>query len=486
MAHIVTEGNAILVTNTMQCASVSSRKTLSKRTLLIYGSLALPLSLAEIPILLYLPAFYAQELGLSAGLIGVVFLSARLWDGLSDVLTGWLSDRSTSRWGRRKPWVVAGAPFLVISTWFLCNPPRNAGVIYLSVWAGLFYTAFTAVKIPHLSWGTELSSDYGERSRVTAFRETFTMLGNLLFVSVPMLVLGSTASLGKILFLISIAVLLLTLLAAIPLALCVRDPAVSHRTNVHLLKGLMPLAKDRVFIRFAIATLLTQISNGIGNSLAVFSFSVGLQLPDALFKTIFILYIATLAALPPTMLWARRAEKHRLLAGATALYAVAVCALLWAPMRDFPLVAALWAVAGIATAAMSFLPTSMLADIIDGGEVATGEHRSGAYVAIFNLAFKVGLALGVGVAFGLLELVHYDPAATHHSGADAWNIRLLAFALPALLCIPAVFLYLKHPITRKVQRQLREQIKSRRNDKINEESGHYHVETSLTRRYSGI
>src|SRR5579872_6333216 len=72
-------------------------------TLLAYGTLALPLSLAEIPIILYLPAFYAKELQLSAGLVGMVFLLARVWDGITDVFIGWLSDRSNSRWGRRKP-----------------------------------------------------------------------------------------------------------------------------------------------------------------------------------------------------------------------------------------------------------------------------------------------------------------------------------------------------------------------------------------------
>lgn len=436
-------------------------RTLSNMLLLAYGALALPLSLAEIPILLYLPAFYAEELRLSAGIVGLVFLLARMWDGLSDVLIGWLSDRTLSPWGRRKPWVIVGTPFLVMATWFLCNPPKGAGVVYLSVWAGLFYAAFTAVKIPHLSWGTELATDYVERSRVTAFRETFTMLGNLLFVSVPLLFLSGDAPLGKVLFLISVTVLILTPLAALPLATSVRDPRASYRPEGHLLKGLLPLCKDKAFVALVVATFCFQMSNGIINSLAVFAFNVGLQLPNKLFAVIFILYIATLAALPLTMYWARRAEKHRLLAWTTILYAAAVGALLWVPMGNFPIVAALWIAAGFGSTAGFFLPTSMLADIIDGSERNHGERNSGAYVAVFNLAVKLGLALGVGVAFGLLELVHYDPAAATHTAADAWHIRLLAFALPALLCVPSVVLYFKHPITKKVQQQIRAEIESR-------------------------
>src|SRR6516225_3934684 len=69
-------------------------------TLLAYGGLALPLCIAGIPIVVYLPAFYAQELHFKTSFVGTVFLLARLWDGFSDVIVGWLSDRSMSRWGR--------------------------------------------------------------------------------------------------------------------------------------------------------------------------------------------------------------------------------------------------------------------------------------------------------------------------------------------------------------------------------------------------
>jgi Na+/melibiose symporter-like transporter len=98
---------------------------------------------------------------------------------------------------------------------------------------------------------------------------------------------------------------------------------------------------------------------------------------------------------------------------------------------------------------------------VEEGEAVGGQRRSGAYVAIYNLAMKIGLALGVGLAFGLLGVMGYDPAATSHVANDAQNIRLLAFVLPALLLIPAIVLMLKHPITRKVQHRLREQIDSR-------------------------
>ena len=430
--------------------------------LVAYGSIAVPLCLAEIPIVVYLPAFYAKELSLSAGLVGVVFLLARLWDGLSDITVGWLSDRSTSSLGRRKPWVIAGAPFLVLSSWYLCNPPRDPSLAYLAIWAALFYTAFTAVKIPHLSWGTELATEYVQRSRVTSVREAFTMLGSLAFVTGPLILLKDDSDLRGILFLVSMTTLITVPPAAIALWAFVRDPQVTSIGESHLLQKMASLANDRVLRRFLLGRLIFATEEGVCNSLLILSFGAGLQLADKFFWLIFILYVATLCTLPGTLSLARRVEKHRLLASGIAIQAIVYGIVVSLPHINFLSAAVLWAVLGAANTAMLSLPTSILADIIDCGEVSTGERLSGAYVAIDNLTYKIGMALGVGIGFGLLELVHFVPGAAVHDSGDVLNIKLIGFGLPCLLSSLAVIPYFTHPITRAVQKGLREQIESTR------------------------
>jgi glycoside/pentoside/hexuronide:cation symporter, GPH family len=433
----------------------------SQWTLLAYGGVALPLSLAGLPILTYLPAYYAQELHLSAALVGVVFLGARLWDAISNLLIGWLSDRSLSQWGRRKPWVIVGAPFLMASTWFLCNPPNGSGLAYLALWALLFYTAWAAMYIPYLSWGAELAGDYVERSRVTSFRETFTMLGNLFFAAGPLVFLADGAPLHEVLRLISLAVLLMVPLTVLYLWLGVRDRPPAQQLQTPLLEELTGVLRDRVLIRFAVATLAFAIGDGVANSLLVFFFAVGMQLPNKVFWAIFVLYVATLCAVPLMLHVAKHVEKHRLLAVGVAIQVLAYAGLAAAPPGNFPIVVMLEIVLGIANSAMLVLPTSMLADMIDHGEVASGQRRAGAYVAVYNLVLKLGMAVGVGLAFGLLAWVGYEPDAVRHGAADITHIRLLAFGLPCLLQLPVIVLYFKHPITKKIQQRLQEQIRSR-------------------------
>jgi glycoside/pentoside/hexuronide:cation symporter, GPH family len=218
-----------------------------------------------------------------------------------------------------------------------------------------------------------------------------------------------------------------------------------------------------VLLRFMLGTLLFSLGEGVVNSLLVFFFAVGLGLPNGIFWAIFILYIATLCGVPLMLRVARRVEKHRLLAIALAIQVVMYGAFALVPHGNFAFVVALEIILGIANSAILILPTSILADIIDHGEWSSGERRSGAYVAVYNMVAKLGLALGVGLAFGLLDWLNYEPGAAHHSATDVSHIRFLSFGLPCLLQIPAVVLYLKHSITRRRQQQLREAIQLREN-----------------------
>lgn len=433
----------------------------SPGVLLAYGGFAMPLSLAGLPILAYMPAFYAQELQLSAGLVGLVFLLARLWDAVSNPLFGWLSDRTRTRWGRRKPWVIIGAPFLMASTWFLCNPPAGAGLGYLAFWAAVFYTIWVGIYVPYVSWGTELASDYTERSRVASYREIFTMFGNLFFAVAPILFLAEGAPLREVLRLIALSVLIGLPIAVLPLVLWVRDQAPVERVQTHFASDLAAVVKDRVLLRFLFAILCFMVGEGVVASLFVFYLQVGVGLPTKLFWAIFILYVVTIAVVPLLLWAAKRVEKHRLLAAAMAMQVVLYVGFVLIPSKNFPIFVVLTVALGVAHSVLLALPTSIVADIVDHGDLTSGKRRAGAYVAAYSLTAKLGLALGVGLAFSLLALVNFVPSAAHHSAENVSHIRLLAFGLPALLQVPAAFLFFSHPITRQKHADIQQGIMRR-------------------------
>ncbi len=115
---------------------------LDRRTKLLYGLPEMPLQVATIPVVTFIPNYYGSELGVSLAAIGVVWMLARLFDGVSDPLIGYLSDRTASRWGRRRVWMVAALPIMMLALWKLFFPGGAVDAMYLLVW----------IQVPWQSW----------------------------------------------------------------------------------------------------------------------------------------------------------------------------------------------------------------------------------------------------------------------------------------------------------------------------------------------
>jgi len=99
--------------------------------LLRFASLVMPIAAVEVPLTTYVPPLYTAIFGFNLAKVGAIFLFARAWDALIDPAIGLLSDRTRSRWGRRRPWIVGGAAIFVAGALVVFLPPQGAGAITL-------------------------------------------------------------------------------------------------------------------------------------------------------------------------------------------------------------------------------------------------------------------------------------------------------------------------------------------------------------------
>ena len=141
--------------------------------LIAFGLVNLPLSMLMSPTAAVLPNFYLDHTAVTLAGLATATLIARLFDGLTDPLIGYLSDRS----GRRKPWMIAGAVVVAAGAWFLYNPSASAGPGHLLAWYLVVTLGWTLVEIPHTAMAAELSSDYDERSRIALWRQLLGFAG---------------------------------------------------------------------------------------------------------------------------------------------------------------------------------------------------------------------------------------------------------------------------------------------------------------------
>ena len=143
---------------------------LKRTTLFFYGLTDMPVSMALFPVLVFIPKFYTSDMGVPLALAGSIILAVRIFDVFTDPLFGFISDKTRTPWGRRRPWIAMAVPIMMLSIYQLFLPPDGAGALHMFVWMMLLSIATTIMIIPYYAWAAELSPDYNERSRITGWR----------------------------------------------------------------------------------------------------------------------------------------------------------------------------------------------------------------------------------------------------------------------------------------------------------------------------
>ncbi len=431
---------------------------LGRAGLLAYGLPGLPLAALLLPLYVTLPAFYAVDLGLGFFAVGVVLLLARLWDVVTDPLIGSLSDRLTTRFGRRRPWLLAGAPLVMVSAAFLFLPGPGASSGGLLVWTMALYLGATMILLPYTAWGAELSSDYDERSRIAGWREGLVVVGTLLAAGLPAVVGAERAA--------ALEVIAWSLWIVLPVCLIIAvrfvpDGRPGPQRRLAWRQGLRVVWRNGPFRRLIAAYFLNGIANGLPATLFLLYVERVLEAPDWSGILLFTYFLCGIAAIPLWLRLSRRWGKHRTWVGA----------MLWAALvfAFVPLLGPgdqLWFLAvcvltGVSLGADLTLPASMQADVVDLDSLHSRQSRAGLYFALWGVATKLALALAVGIAFPLLELAGLEPGGESATPFGLFTLAALYSLLPAVIKLGSIALVAGYPITAARQRRIRRLIEAR-------------------------
>lgn len=441
--------------------AIAVSERLPLRQLLAYSLVELPVGGAMNVMSLFLGFHYAS-LGVSLTQIGAILMIARLIDVLIDPAVGLLSDRTRNRFGRRKTWVAAGVPIFVIACWQLYVPPAEVTALYFAVWLVLFWLGFSMINIPYYAWGAELSSDYHERTRITTWRTIFGTLGAFAFLAIPAIrqqFFGVGGQPGQVLGMVA-GIALVTVPAFVILAaMNVPDRGVGGE-GVPLLRGLAVMGRNGAFLRLLAAFTIV----GLGPVLqgAMFPFFMQHVVGDtASGPKILLIYFPTVAV--GIVLWgalARRIDKHRAWMTGMLMMVCVTASYMFVGHGDIVMMMVILATSGIASGALSALPASMKADVIDLDATESGEDRAGLFFAAWSLAVKFIAAVGQGLAFTTLALIGFH--AKGDNGPDEiFGLRVFYSLGPMLLYLIAVIIVRKYPITAKRQAELRSELVAR-------------------------
>lgn len=422
-----------------------------------------PLAALGLPIIVHLPQFYAsREIGLSLAVTGLVFSLCRIADVFVDPVMGYISDRLKTRWGRRRPLLVLGTPILILGIWMTFVPGGPVGVFYLSFWLFLMYFGWSMTTIPHLSWGSELSTDYHERSRIYGWAQAAVIVG---FVGVLVLpaILENAEGYSLAAQIVAMALFAIVLLVPV-IALCagvLPEPEVRLKTHAPLLETFKFLLKDPALRRVIAVDLVISTSAGSIGAMFFFFARFALDLPR-LAGTLLLVYFVSGFVFIPFWIWlSGRIGKHRALMVSFVYAMMAAPLLFFIPKGDFSIALPVFVVTGVNYGAASFLLRAMMADVADVDAAENNTERAGVMYSLLALTGKFGLGWAVGITFTILAWTGFDPKTVNTMDAVA-NMRLLYILLPVVLNLICLFIMAGYPLTEVRQRLLRAEVERRR------------------------
>ena len=452
---------------------IHSEKKLSLPKLLALVFPAMPLSAMGLPLAIFVPPFYAslfQDSGMNAatalGLVGTSFMVVRFFDLFTDPPMGVLGDRFESRWGRRRHWCVLATPVIMLGVLFVFIVPFPAMVTpyYLIASMVVFYVGSTMYTISHYAWGAEMSRDYHERSRITAFIQLALLVGNLTVLLPPAYmeyVLGEPAGGRMAVMAFGIYVLILLPIATFVAVSVVPERRTAPAPEISFWQGARIVLRNRHMRRILLADLMVGIPGPVMASVFIF-FLRDVVGGDEWNSIILIVHYALTVAGVPLWLWvSKKVGKHKAFAISAICHMIATGLFLVLGKGDTLGFAALVVVAGFIFAGQPMLLRSMAADVVDSDNVESGGQRTGLYFSLITMTQKIGGAIAIGVAYPLLGLFGFVPGAAQQSEQALDAVRYIYSILPVMALVVAVIVMWGFRLTNAEQRRLRAVLEER-------------------------
>jgi Na+/melibiose symporter-like transporter len=385
---------------------------------LAYGLLGLPLAFAALPVYVHVPRFYAEVAGMELALLGAILLGVRLLDAGIDPWLGWLADRVP------RPAMVAVA-LIPFAAGFvaLLNPPAEHAAAWLLGSLVLTYLGFSAASIAYQAWGADVGSDSAARTRLTAAREGFGLVGVVLAAALPAL-LASDLSDG----IARLAWVLppLLLVAAVTTFARVGAGTPVLAPSQPLLPSLRRVLAVPAFRRLLAVFVANGIAAALPATLFLFFVADVLQAERAGGGLLALYFVAGAASLP---LWVRVAARCGRPVAWLAAMGLSIAAFAGASLLgpgDVAAFALICFASGLALGADLALPAAIAADL---GE---RQGQAGACFGVWNFVAKLNLALAAGLALPLLGLLGYVPGGEAGLPALTFAYALLPLAFKAL------------------------------------------------------
>jgi len=449
---------------------MEKKEKLSLWTNLIYGSGDFGFSLMNSIITAFFSIFMVTVVGMAPGLVAIILFVGRSWDFVNDPLVGYLSDRTRTRWGRRRPFLLFGAiPFGLsfLLLWLSPNFGQTGLIIYYSLAYIVYEALATIVYMPYFALTPELTSDYDERTKLTSFRMMFNIIGSLTAYILPLLIVGNDWNLATNRSILTMAAVA-GALAATPLLgvfLGTKEKKEYQSENrPKFWPSLKAAFKNRPFVFGALMYLSTWMTIVVVESNLQFYILHIVQRQSQNIIIMISIFVTAIFALP-IWNWVSKNWNKRLayIIGVGFWAIVMMVLIMMTPETPFWLIMVLCIMAGIGVSAAQVLPWSIIPDAIEWEEWNTGERNEGMFYSLVTLIGKAGMAIAQPMTLLVLQFTGFQEGKGAIQPPSALlGIRLVMGPIPALLLVGGIIMAIFYPLGRNQHHKIVEELRQRR------------------------
>ncbi len=439
--------------------SGSKLRTITK---LLYGTGDFGYSMNNSIIAALFPIFMMDVVGVTPALAAAALFIGRSWDYINDPLVGYLSDRTRTRWGRRRPWLLFGViPFALTFILLWIKPgfitTQTGFLIFFAAVYIIYEASATTVYMPYFALTPELTQDYDERTQLTSFRMLFNIIGGLTAYTLPMLVIGSMVpeNANRVVLMAAI----FGLLAAAPFLIVffsVREKKeYIEQAQPKLRDAFKAVKNNKPFFFGAMIYLCTWIVIILVETNLMFYIKYVLKRPGQSSLLMGAIFISAIIALPFWNWISKKGNKRVAYITGVSFWAVMMCVLtVLNPETPIWLLLLMCTLIGFGLSAAQVLPWAIIPDAIEWDEYQTGERHEGIFYSLITLMGKMANSIAVPLSLLLLEFTGYVSNAAEQPASALLGIKIVIGPIPAALLFTGIIFAIFYPLSREKYTQI--------------------------------
>lgn len=429
----------------------------------------------------YLLLFLTTVAGVNPAVAGTISAAGSIWEAMCAPVVGFKSDNAVTRFGKRKPFLMAAAfPAAIVTSLLFTavDASQPVKIFYYMIMVILYWTSFSTFFVPYLAWGSDLTDDYNERTVLRSYSYFFNQVGMCIGMVLPTIVVDYCMNMGKTVRqswqMVGIMVGICGAAALLICSLTIRKDDVKDfkkpkrkkqaviKVLPSILKGywsILKLKPVRLIIGASLAYLIANITFS-SDRVFFMTFNMGMN-EKAISATLLMITIAGVATVPFVSKLGTRFNKKDLFKNVMAVCGVLLMAAKFAGVENYPVMIASCLLYAVANAFYWQLMPSMIYDVCEVDELMSGEKRSGTVISLQALSESLSIAVGLQMLGVILEMAGFDSeAAVQPDTALEW-VENAFVLIPGAAMMAVALIMRKFPMTKEVFERVKDALEKR-------------------------